>query len=131
MERMVCGRCLRTDSITGRTRDCLFGGERSGVGTGGFAAEVENVGAFVEHAEGLRDGALRGVFGRVVEAAVGEGVGCDVEDAHDEGSSAERERAGAEMPVVVSAGREGHGGILVLVARDRSLGARLRGWCGF
>ncbi len=31
----------------------FFGRERSGVGAGGFAAEVEDIGAFVEHAEGL------------------------------------------------------------------------------
>lgn len=45
-------------------------------------------------------------------ATVREGVGRDVEDAHDEGSLAERKSAGPEMPVVMAAGREGHGGIL-------------------
>ena len=52
------------------------------------------------------------MFGGVKEAAVGEGVGRDVEDAHDEGSLAKREGAGAEVPVVMAAGREGHGAIL-------------------
>jgi hypothetical protein len=45
-------------------------------------------------------------------AAVGEGVRCDVEDTHDEGSPAQSESAGAEMPVMMAARREGHGGIL-------------------
>ena len=88
------------------------GGEGGGVGAGGFAADVEDIGAFVEHFDGLFEGAFRGVLGGVEVAAVGEGVGCDVEDAHDEGSPAEGEGAGAEMPVVMSAGREGHGEIL-------------------
>jgi len=41
--------------------------------------------------------------------AIGEGVGCDVKDAHDEGSLAQSEAAGAEMPVVMAAGGKGHG----------------------
>ncbi len=90
----------------------FFGGERRGVGAGGFAADVEDVGAFVEHFYGLGEGAFGGVPGRVEVAAVGEGVGRDVEDAHDEGSLAQREGAGAEVPVVMAAGGEGHGGIL-------------------
>ena len=70
-----------------------------GIGASGFASDVEDVGAFVEHGEGLGEGAL-GLVGDGVEvAAVGEGVGGDVEDAHDEGSVAEREGAGSELPV--------------------------------
>ncbi len=97
----------------------FFRGKRGGVRTGGFAAEIEDVGALIEHHEGLRDGTFGGVLGRIVEAAVGEGVGRDVEDAHDEGSATERECAGAELPVVMSARGEGHGGILcwLLVVR--------------
>lgn len=87
-------------------------GERSGVGAGGFAADVQDVSAFVEHLERLGEGTFGGLLGRVEVAAVGEGVGCDVEDAHDKGSPAERDSAGAEMPVVRAAGGEGHGGIL-------------------
>jgi hypothetical protein len=49
-------------------------------------------------------------------AAVGEGVGGDVEDAHDEGSLAEGKGSGAEAPVEMGTGAlargEGHGGIL-------------------
>ena len=90
----------------------FFWGERGGVGAGGFAAEVENVGAFIEHLEGLGEGSFGGVGGRVIKAPVGKGVGRDVEDAHDEGSRAEGESAGAEMPVVMSAPRQGHGEIL-------------------
>ena len=66
--------------------------------------------------EGLGEGAFGGVFGGVEVAAVGEGVGGDVEDAHDEGSPAEREGAGAEVPVVMAAWGEGHGGILSVAA---------------
>lgn len=91
-------------------------GERGCAGAGGFAADVEDAGALVEHFECLCNGAFGGVLGRVIEAGVGEGVGCDVEDAHDEGSVAERKSAGAETPVVVGAGGEGHGGILEAVA---------------
>jgi len=90
----------------------FFGGQWGGVGAGGFAAEVEDVGSFVEHLEGLGQGSFGGVGGRVVKAAVGEGVGRDIKDSHDEGSRAEGEGAGAEMPVVMSAPREGHGEIL-------------------
>ena len=89
----------------------FVGGEGGGVGAGGFAADVEDVCAFVEHLYGLGEGAFGDVFGRVEEAAVGEGVGGDVEDAHDDGSLAESEGAGAKMPVVMAAG-EGHGRIL-------------------
>ena len=41
----------------------FVGGEGGGVGAGGFAADVEDVGAFVEHVEGLGEGAFRGVLG--------------------------------------------------------------------
>ncbi len=72
----------------GEDAGLLFvGGEWMGVGAGGFAADVEDVGAFVEHFLGLLEGSFGGVRGGVEEAAVGEGVGSDVEDAHDEGSA--------------------------------------------
>jgi hypothetical protein len=87
----------------------FFGGEGRGVGAGGFAPDVEDVGAFVEHRHGLGEGAFGSVLGGVEVAAVGERVGCDVEDAHDEGSAAQSECAGAEVPVVMAAGRERHG----------------------
>ena len=51
-------------------------------------------------------------------AAIGEGVGRDVEDAHDEGSPAERKSAGAEVPVVMGAKSEGHEGILEAGSRE-------------
>jgi len=92
----------------------LFSGERSRVGPSGFAADVEDVRAFVEHLEGVGDGADRGVFGRVEVATVGEGVGRNVEDAHEDGSLAQGKGAGAEVPVEVWARREGHEGILAV-----------------
>ena len=66
----------------------LFRGERRSVGTGGFAPDVEDVGAFVEHHFGLVEGACGRLAGGVKKAAVREGVGRDVEDAHDQGSPA-------------------------------------------
>ena len=97
----------------GEDAGLLFvGGERGGVGAGGFAADVEDFSSVVEHVEGLGESAARGVVGGVEVAAVGEGVGGDVEDAHDEGAVAEGEGASAEAPVEVRAVREGHGGIL-------------------
>ena len=52
-------------------------------------------------------------------AAVGEGVGRDVEDAHDDGALAKRESAGAEAPVEAWARDERHEGILVSGLRSR------------
>jgi hypothetical protein len=91
----------------------FFGGERGGVGACRFTADVENVGAFVEEVERLGNGSFGGVLGGVEVAAVGKGVGRDVENAHDEGSLAQSEGAGAEMPVMMAARREGHDEILV------------------
>ena len=90
----------------GQYAGLLFGGgDGDGVGAGGFAAEVEDVGAFVEHCERVVEGG-----GGVEElAAVGEGVGRDVEDAHDERPRAEREGAGAKAPVEARADGKGHG----------------------
>ena len=87
----------------------FFGGEGGGVGPGGFAADVEDVGAFVEQGDGLGEGAFGCVLGGVEVAAVGEGVWGDVEDAHDEGSPAQGKSAGAEMPVEARTSNEGHG----------------------
>ncbi len=64
----------------------------------------------VEEIEGAGKGALRSVGGGVEVAAVGEGVGGDIEDAQDEGSAAESEGAGAEAPV--EDGARSHEGIL-------------------
>jgi hypothetical protein len=46
-----------------------------------------------------------------VLASVGEAVGGQVEDGHDESARAEREGSGAEMPVVGGSWSEGHGGL--------------------
>jgi hypothetical protein len=48
------------------------------------------------------------VLGGVEVAAVGEGVGCDVEDAHDESARAQRESAGSQAPVEAGTREEGH-----------------------
>ena len=45
-------------------------------------------------------------------AAVGEGVGRYVEDAHDDGALAEREGPGADIPIEAWARSKGHEGIL-------------------
>lgn len=70
-------------------------------------------------------GSCRGVLGGIEVAAVGEAVRGDVKDAHENGSLAKWECAGAKVPVEAWAGGEGHGRILV--ARLRSEDARLRG----
>ena len=90
----------------------FVGGEGSCVGASGFAAQVEDVGALFEELEGLGEGSLGGVLGGVEVAAVGEGVGRDVEDAHEDGPLAQRKGAGAEVPVVMATRGKGHGWIL-------------------
>ena len=65
--------------------DFFFGGDGFGAGAGGFATEVEDFGAFGEEVEGVFDGAA----GIEEAAAVGEGVGGDIDDAHDEGAGAD------------------------------------------
>ena len=87
----------------------FFRGKRCSVRTSGFAAAVEDVGAFVEHSESVLYGAVGRAVGRVEVAAVGEAVGRDVQDAHDEGALAKRECAGAEVPVEVWPRGERHG----------------------
>ena len=73
-------------------RDCLDDGQDAallllhadahGTGAGGLTANVDNGGALGNHAGGAGDG----VGGGVVLAAVAEGVGGDIEDAHHEGA---------------------------------------------
>lgn len=65
--------------------DFFFSGDGFGAGAGGFAAEVEDVGAFGEEVEGVFDSAA----GVEEAAAVGEGVRGDIDDAHDEGAGAD------------------------------------------
>jgi len=101
----------------------FVGCERRCVGAGGFSADVEDVSSFVEHGHCLGEGPFGGVLGGVEVAAVGEGVGCDVEDAHDEGAPAQRKSASTEMPIMMAAGCEGHGGILVVARRSTYRGA--------
>ncbi len=86
-------------------------GERGGLrggggyaGAGGFAADVEDVGTFVEEREAVSDGRP----GIGVQASVGERIGGDVEDPHDEGSLAERKPTAAEIPLEART----HGGAL-------------------
>ena len=70
----------------------------------GDAAEVEDVGTFVEESEGVVE---RG-FRVEVLAAVGEGIGRDVDDAHEQSARAKREGASAEAPVEPGTWSEGH-----------------------
>jgi len=69
--------------------------KRSGVGAGGLAADVEDAGAIVKQFDCLREGAFGRVLGGVEVATVGEGVGCDVQDAHDDRSPSQSEGARA------------------------------------
>ncbi len=93
----------------GKQARLLFSrGDRLGVGPGGFGADIKDAGAAVENSEAVLDGGVE-----VEElAAIGEAVGGDVEDAHDEGAFAQLERAGAKSPGVPGAGAKGHPGIL-------------------
>ena len=54
---------------------------RRGAGAGGFPADVKDGGALLGHAFGMRQGRRR----IQVKAAVREGVGGDIEHAHDDG----------------------------------------------
>jgi hypothetical protein len=69
--------------------DFLSGGDAGAAGLGGFGADVDDVGALLFEFEGAGKSAV----GILVETAVGERVGGDVEDAHDEGSFAETDLA--------------------------------------
>ena len=116
------GLCFEDGFDCGEDAGLLFvGGEGSGVGAGRFAADIEDCCAFVEHLEGLLEGSFGCVARRVEEATVGEGVGRNVEDAHDDGLLAEGEDAGAELPVVMCAGDEGHVEILAVSCRTGPL----------
>jgi hypothetical protein len=69
--------------------DFLGGGDTGAAGLGGFGADVDDVGALLFEFEGAGKSAV----GILVKTAVGERVGGDVEDAHDEGSFAETDLA--------------------------------------
>ncbi len=60
--------------------DLFIGVHRGGTGAGGLAADVDDVGAFGDELETVLDGAA----GVAEVAAVGEGIGRDIEDAHDQ-----------------------------------------------
>ena len=62
----------------------LLGAQPHGARAGGLAADVENVCALLDELQAVGDGRL----GRGPAAAVGEGVGGDVDDAHDERAAA-------------------------------------------
>ena len=91
MERMASGRAFSTPSMTGMTRRNSSSSVTTGLWAGsvrlharararGLASDVEEVGAFVEQLERVRNGAFR-----LEElSAVGERVGRDVDHAHDE-----------------------------------------------
>jgi hypothetical protein len=97
----------------------LVGRERGRVGAGGFAADVEDLRAFVEHFHRLGQCSFWSILRRVEVATVGEGIRRDVEYAHDDGALAQGESAGAEAPVEAWAGSESHEEILVLAPKNR------------
>jgi hypothetical protein len=82
----------------------LFSGaDAAGAGPRGFSTNIENVGAGALHRESVIDGVAR----VKKSATVGEAVGRDVEDAHEEGAFAEEERAGANAKAKEFARRHG------------------------
>ena len=87
----------------------LFGsGERCGTGAGGFGSDIEDVGSGVEQMEPARDGDV----GCEEAAAIGEGVGGDIEDGHEAGALAEIEGTGAQLPGEPRTRGKGHGAIV-------------------
>ena len=73
-------------------------------GTGAFSAEVEDIGTVVDALHAVGDCG----FGIEEGTAVAERVGCDVDDAHDEGAAAELHGAGTELPRRENAGHRDH-----------------------
>ena len=96
----------------GRCRAAGIGARACALG-----AEVKEIGAFF-YALHAADHCS---FGAQEQAAVAERVGRDVDDAHDEGALAERERAGAELP----GGKVSRGGWVVSHRTHRFYGCRL------
>jgi len=85
------GLCLEDGFDCGKDTGLFFvRREWNRVGAGGFAADVEDIGTFLEHLESLGYGAIGGGLWCVEVATVGEGVGGNVEDAHDDRPLAER-----------------------------------------
>ena len=80
------GPCLENRLQHRQHARLLFrGGDGDGVGAGGFAAEVEDAGAVVEHVERMFESG-----GNVLEpAAIGKRVGRDVENPHEQRPRAE------------------------------------------
>jgi hypothetical protein len=84
-------------------------------GAGALSAQVEQVRALVEKFERVGDGCFR----MEKKAAVAEGVGRDVDHAHDQRAGAERERAGAQAPGGDFSSGCGHA-CLPILARQRN-----------
>lgn len=74
--------------------DLFLGRDGFGTRAGGFAAEVEDVGAFGEEVEGVFDGAA----GVEEAASIRKGIRGDVNDAHQEGSGAHGMRGAVNEP---------------------------------
>ena len=74
----------------------LLNVDRLGAGAGALAADVEDVGPL----GGQPQAVFHGGVGVEEAPAVGEAVGRDVDDAHQQRKLAEGERARAELPVV-------------------------------
>src|SRR5262249_26015755 len=72
----------------------LVEGDGFGVGAGGFAADVEQVGALADEFEAVGHGGVGGG----VPAAVGEAVGGDVDDPHYQRGTAGRQDAVTQLP---------------------------------
>ena len=86
----------------------LFGDERFMAGSVGlyarartrrFASNVEDIGTVVEHLKGVRNGRP----GLEKSSTIGERIGGDVDDSHDERAGTEVERTRTKLPAVESA----------------------------
>lgn len=91
--------CVGEFSANGRDNGCgaaffFRRGYRGSPWAGGLAANVDDMGALVKHEAGM----LKGGGDGVVAATVGEGVGGDVENAHDTAGCGDFPRLMAQLP---------------------------------
>ena len=87
-------------------RPFLFGRYDDVAGAARFAADIDDIRPLQGHAQGRRHGRAR----LVMDAAVRERIGGDVDDAHDERASAEFERPGAVGQAAHGRGMAAHAG---------------------
>ncbi len=101
-----CGACAQDGGDDGEYAPLLFFccDGLMFAGARGFSADVDDVGTFIKHAQGVS----RGRCWTIEEAAVGKRIRGDVEDTHNECARTEGEGARAQLPLKLAAARKGH-----------------------